>query len=112
MVLPLLPDIVASWPVAMAAQSRGQDGESGKASAHRASGAVGAGLGSQGMDETTYPILMPCPARNRPVPIGVSATRENFKTRHFTPKPRFDCAACGGMHMVEDDKLSLSDKPD
>lgn len=96
----------------MAAQSRGQDGESGKASAHRASGAVGAGLGSQGMDETTYPILMPCPARNRPVPIGVSATRENFKTRHFTPKPRFDCAACGGMHMVEDDKLSLSDKPD
>ncbi len=64
------------------------------------------------MAETTYPILTTCPARNQPVRIGVSATRQNFKTRHFAVKDRFDCSACGGVHMVEDDKLFLGDQPD
>jgi len=64
------------------------------------------------MNETTYPILTTCAAKNQPVRIGVSATRQNFKTRHFTPKQRFDCSACGGIHMVEDDKLFLSDQAD
>jgi hypothetical protein len=64
------------------------------------------------MDETTYPILQMCTMKNTPVRIGASATKQNFKTRHFTTKERFDCSACGGIHLVEDDKLFLGDQPD
>jgi hypothetical protein len=64
------------------------------------------------MDEPSFPIMMNCPARNRPVEIGVSATRGDFKTRHFTTKSRIDCPACGGIHVVEQADLVLGDTPD